>query len=538
MNESSHIILELLKIIFSFLSENIIYIFIATLLFIFRVPISGFISRLVSLSLTNGDASLGLQAAIPSAEGGAVQSPRDPDEKPIKNDSITHANEVEGIDKSWFLSIHKAFIEERFEDANKLFKEYVLEETDKIKLNDTNGFYLYCKYKYERDESAIKELEKLAITIESDKNKYDCLEWLSFCFLESLQYEKCTNMWSSFIQSTDDDIIKTKAIINMAHAISKNGNPENAKHHLSKRLFDNLDTTQQSLLYRALSEVEKVLGNNLIAVYCKDKSLEFDANNRSELFDSAYAASNENANTISICNYTRLIDIDEKNSMALNNLGVIAKDEKFDIVSIDSYRSSSKLNNTLAMSNQGFALLHAGFTSEAEELANKAISLGEPNKNIYALKTAIEKEREQQYKAWSDLKDSCIRKQKALRKYTEQYYKGQSDALEGEWMVGGTHRTSLILKNGSIEGSWVEPILGVDSAACNVKLIGKVTGSTFTATLTRTRNDKSVGLLYLSQFKSEQLCIGYLSEDKNKLSLTSEDIGDAFHQDLLRVKAE
>ncbi|MNE24691.1 hypothetical protein D3C80_1179880 [compost metagenome] len=323
----------------------------------------------------------------------------------------------------------------------------------------------------------------------------------------------------------------------MAHAISKDGNPDEARRYLSNRLRDGIDTEQQTDLYRALSEVENALGNKLLSVYCQDKSLEFDANNRSELFNSAYAANNENANFISISNYSRLVDIDDENDTALNNLGVEAKEYKLNIVSIDNYRKSTDLNNTLAMSNQGFALLHAGFADEAEDLTNKAIALGDPHNNVYLLKTEIEKAKEKQYKEWRDLKDTCARKQKALRRYTEQHYKGEPRSLEGEWFVDGLYNTSLSIKNESIECSWIEPIKNISAATCTVKLIGKVSGSSITATLTRTRNEKPAGLLSSTLLNQQQLCIGFLSDNKETLTLTSEKMGDDFHQELTRMKS-
>lgn len=537
MTESSGITLESLKIISNLLSENAIYIFLAIVLTVYRVAISGFISRLVSLNFTNGDSSLGLQAATLPKEIGVAQAQNDSNEASIKNDIITHADENKERNPGWISSLYDAFLDGKFEDADKIFKEYALEEKNENELHEKKSYYLYCRYKFAGDDSALQELENLCALIKSDELKFSCLEWLSFGLLESLQYEKCISMWDSFIKIATNEYIKTKTIINMAHAISKNGNPNEAKAHLSNRLSNILDAKQQSILYRALSEIEKTLGNDLISVYCKDKSLEFDVNNKSELFQSAYAASNENSKAISISNYARLAYIDNKNDIAFNNLGVEAKEAKIDIVGIDSYKKSTALNNTLAMSNQGYALLHAGFSEEAEELANKAIALGNPHNNIYALKTDIEKTKERQYKEWIKIKDTCKSKQKELRKYTEQYYKGEPISLEGEWLVNGEFNTLLSIKDDSIEGSWVERIIGTSSSTCTVKLTGKTSGSTLTATLKRINNEKPSGLLSFSS-KPEQLCIGYLSDDKNTLTLTSEKMDDNFHQVLSRVKPE
>lgn len=539
MTESSDITLELLKVISKLLTDNAIYIFLAIVLITYRKSISGFISRMVSLSYKNGDSSLGLQAVTPLEEIGVAQAQTDTDtdEESIKNAIIIQVDEKIDNNSGWISSLYNAFLEDRFEDAERLFKEYAIEEKNQNELLEKKAYYLYCRHRFASDDSAIQELVNLCNPIKDDEIKFSCLEWLSFCLLESLQYDLCISTWGSFINDATNENVKTKAIINMAQAISKSGNPKEAKIHLTDRLSNVLDRKQESILYRALSEVEKELKNNLLSVYCKDKSLEFDANNRIELFQSAYAASNEEAKAISISNYARLTHIDEKNDIALNNLGVEAKEAKIDIVSIDNYKKSIALNNTLAMANQGYALLHAGFTEEAEELANKAISLGNPHSNIYSLKTEIEKTKEKQYKDWKQLKDNCKNKQKQLRKYTEQYYKGGPTSLEGEWFVNGKISALLSIKDESIESSWVEPILDDSPSTCTVRLTGKVSGSTLTATLKRMKNDNP-GILISFSFKSEQVCIGYLSDDKNTLTLTSEKIGDNFHQVLTRVKQD
>jgi len=537
MTESSDITLESINIISKLLSDNAGYIFLAVVMIVFREAISGFISRLVSLSYKNGDSSLGLQAVTPREEIGVAQAQTDSNEESIQNDIITHSDENLEKGSGWFSSLYNAFLEDRFEDAERIFKEYAVAEKNQNELLEKKAYYLFCRHRFAKDESAIQELENLCDSIKSEESKFSCLEWLSFCLLDSLQYEHGIGIWSSFINDSTNENIKTKAIINIAHAISKTGNPNEAKLHLTNRLLNIIDKKQESILYRALSEVEKTLGNSLLSVYCKDKSLEFDANNRGELFQSAYTASNEDAKAIAISNYARLIHIDDKNDIALNNLGVEAKEAKVDVVSIDSYKRAAALNNTLAMANQGYALLHAGFTDEAEELANKAISLGDPHSNIYLLKTEIEKTKEKQYKDWKQLKDTCKDKQKQLRKYTEQYYKGEPTSLEGEWFVNGKISTLLSIKEDSIEGSWVEPILDSSPSTCTVKLTGKVTGSTLAATLKRIRNDKPSFSISFS-FKSEQVCIGYLSDDKNTLTLTSEKMGDTFHQVLSRVNQD
>ncbi len=536
MNESPNTTIEALKIITEFFSQNSITIVLLVLLIICRKAISDFISRLTSFSFKNGKSTIGLEAVAPTESKDLSKEPPSADEKPSSEEPDSQIGEVEKKEGNWLSEVHKAFDEGRFDDAEKTFKNYALDEKDEVKLQENKAFYLYIRFEKAKDNSAIEELEVLARSAKTEDSKIEILMWLSFILSDSMQYGKEINLWQSALAETKSEILKTKIIGNLAHALDKGDKPAEAKSLLIKRLTTTTDDAQKSALYNAISTIETSLGNKILSIYCKDKSLEFDTNNRNELFNSAYAASNEDIDEISLSNYIKLIRIDGDNSTALNNLGVRAQEAGLKIKAIENYKKSTDFDNTLAMANQGYALLQEGFADEAENIANRAIELGNPHKNVYSLISKINENKEEQDKKWVTLQENSLERQKIIREYTEQHYLGSPNSLKGGWLVDSIHPTTILIENEIIKANWVEPERGLSSAEYTAELIGKVSGSTFEGKLTRKRNQGDTNALLGLGGNTEQSCIGYISKIGHEIKLVSSKSKDVFSLCLTKSK--
>ncbi|MPY24299.1 hypothetical protein FS373_17395 [Shewanella sp. YLB-07] len=475
-----------------------------------------------------------MKAVAPSDSEDLIKEGPSADENPASEEVDSKAGEIEEIESTWTSEMNKAFDEGRFDDADLIFKQYSLDEQDETKLLRNKSFYLYLKFEKQKDNSAIEKLEDLARIAKSEDSKFNTLTWLSFCFQDSMTYGKQIDLWRSALAETKSEKLRTRAIVNLASVLSKDDKSTEAKSLLVKRLLNTVDESQQSTLYTELSNIEKSLGNKHLSIYCKDKSLEFDVYNRDELFNSAHAASDEGIDEISISNYIKLIRIDSNNSMAFNNLGVRALDAGLNIKAIENYKKSSKYNNTLAMANQGYTLLEAGFADEAESIANQALKLDDPHKNVYSLISAIDKNRKNQSDKWSKLREKSFERQKFIRKYIEQYYLGDSSTLNGDWLVNNAYPTTILINKGLMKATWVELAGHLGDASYTAELTGKVYGSTFEGIYTKKKDDStSYSLLGLAG-NIDQSCIGFLSEDGNKIKLFSPKFKDDFSLSLLK----
>lgn len=538
MSNTSNAVIEIFRIITNFLSEKSFIIFLAFLVIVFRNGISNFISRLTTLNFKNGDSELGMNAVAPVNK--SEENRKDDfitlDEKPTVQNEESEI-ECKSKKESWIFSdMYTAFEDGKFEEAERIFNQYALNEKDMVKLEETKAAYLYFKFEKGKDISAINELENLLHTAKNETSKFNCMMWLSFCFESSLEHKKEIELWEKARLEMKDPSLVTKTLVCLASALNKDNQSNRARALLVEHLSKTEENAQKSKIYDSLSIIEASLGNKIISVYCKDKSLEFAPHNREELFNAAYSASDNDIDEISISNYLRLIRIDSKNAIALNNLGVRAQEAGIKTVAVENYKKSAKLNNTLAMANQGYLLLDAGFTDEAEEIVKQALCLDDVHQNIHSLKIAINERKEIQRKGWETLSEKSFSRQKSIREYIGQYYLGDPKKIQGDWFVNGTYLTTVDVKNNLISAIWEEPALTQDNNKYTVMLTGVISGTSFSGTYSRTLiGDKPKGLLMFSS-NTNKAFIGFISDGDEKLTLISQNANDDFSLFLSRIK--
>lgn len=506
---------EELKIITDFLTNNSISIIFITLIIICRASISNFISRLTSLSFKNGSSSIGMEASKPTDNKNLANEPASSDEQFVTGEIVP---QTEVHKNMWFSDMHLAFSEGRIDDAERIFKQHWIDEiNDTEKLKD-EAMYLYFRFEKAKDNSAIDKLKELAKKAETDESRFDCFSWLSFCYRDIMDYSSEVKLWQFALENISSEEITMKIFISLAYALDNDHQSIKSKDMLIEKLKDTNNLNFKGMIYSALSKIEDSLENKQLSVFCKDKSVEFDLYNRADLFDSAYIASEENYNAISISNYVKLVKIDSNNSNAINNLGVIADRMGLQVKAVDNYKLSSSYDNTLSMANQGYLLLNAGFIADAEEIASKALEFDNPHNNIYALITEINKKKELQEKEWSSLKEKSLEKQNLIRQYTEQYYLGSSSDFEGHWSISKNTTIFITVESKKINLNWKEEVGG----KYNVELIGEVCGASFKGRFIKKAEKNNTLLVFNSDV--DMLCFGYFHKEKKQFILFSPEI--------------
>lgn len=529
MAQNPKTFVDIIAMLIELISNNVIYIVIVVTLIIFKAPLSSFISRWISVSAKKGGSEFGVKAAPPQELNEDKMKYPTTEETPLEPCIALEEKDETNKCNNFF----NALLDGDLERAEVEFKKYALDEKDEIKLEKTKARYLYLKYKTAKDNSAFDELNSLAHTATNEESKYSYLNFLSFCLLDNMQYEQNISIWENSIPTFTSHKIIIQAVISLSIALNKDEQSNKAKDLIIEYLSKTEDCLQKASLFNALSTIEDTLGNNTVSTYCKDKSLEYDPNNREQLFDSAFKASNEKIRDISISNYIKLINISNDNSYALNNLGAEAQSVKLTTKAIENYKKSSTHKNTLAMANQGFLLLEAGFIEEAEEIANKALQLKDTHKNIHILITAIDDKKELQNKKWESLVVKSLQRQKTIRNYTEQYYLGTPSELEGNWIIKDDSVTNITIKNNTLNTEWTEPGF-IDGSVINIKVNGKVSGSTFSGKYTKESDKENSNTSPLLNPAINHDCIGFLTDNNRSLALISLEEGVDFYLKLSR----
>ncbi|MFQ3194192.1 MAG: hypothetical protein ACI9N3_001008 [Colwellia sp.] len=119
-----------------------------------------------------------------------------------------------------------------------------------------------------------------------------------------------------------------------------------------------------------------------------------------------------------------------------------------------------------------------------------------------------------------------------IRSYTESYYLADSKKPHGNWYTNDSIAVNVLVKDGELEAEWQE-VSG--DTQYTVKLTGKVNGATFSGKYRKKNNGASPNLSL--SLNSDNTCIGYISEEGDRIIFFSQKLKDDFSLILLNKKA-
>lgn len=418
---------------------------------------------------------------------------------------------------------------ESTDEIKRKFEEYSRQELDKDLFKKNYSIFLYFLFKEKQDVTAIDKLVTLLDTCDNDQNKYYVYEWLTLCYKDLSDITMETTLWSTAVDSFTNQHLKTKAIVALSDVMGRDSKLAEAKQLLVNRLEEVATKEDKFEVYQGLSNVEKLLGNNELAIFCKDKSLEYIRGNEDNLFDTAYAASQEKINGVAIVNYNKLLRLNDKHASAFNNIGVQASELKLKSKAIENYTKASNLNNTLAMSNKANLLLDAGFIEEAKEIAKNAQTLENPHTNIYSLLSRIDTVKENEDKTWNEIIEQSKVYQKNIRNYISAYYYKSLDVYVGKWQTKDNQVIEFSINDQRCEASW-------QSKDYKYQIIGEFTNSSFIGMykIISTIEKPSKSLLLLSM-DEDVACFGYLADDGSKIYFFAKEYRKNFDLTLIKI---
>jgi tetratricopeptide (TPR) repeat protein len=529
--------IQYMEDIIKLLSENITGIFILIGLFILKKPISVLIERLTKITYKtskDGTSQLDVQAGLPEVHQKHIPNQENKPSLEQKNNKELKLTSENAKNKDWFTELHKAFIESRIDDAKLIFSEYEKTENNPVELEKNKSTYLYLLFTKGNDNFALGELNKLIESSSNEESKYTALVFLSFCYQDGRQIKLDIELWEKYIKTFTNSSLITESTIQLAQALFRDDNFIQAKHILITLLNKTAELNFKSDIFNTLSKIEKGLGNKNLAVYCKDKSQELKPNDRDGLFNTAYEASEENIDPLSISNYSVLLNIDPDNSTAFNNLGVKAQEAELKTKAVENYKKSSDKSNSLALANLGYLLLDSGFVDDAQQLADKALDMDDTHENIYSLLADIDKTKKDEDKKWNVLVKKCFEHQKFIRNYTQAYYEGEDYFNKGEWKTLDDSIVNLTVENGNLVAKWQNQLGVLDSGSIiNINLTGELIRSAFKGRYTEANEENKNGGL-MNYYEKNINCIGVLSENGTLLTIIAEDYSENF---LIKLKA-
>lgn len=129
---------------------------------------------------------------------------------------------------------------------------------------------------------------------------------------------------------------------------------------------------------RKLAEMAK---DDEILTGTMERLLELDPTDLDTRFALAYKYSDQGNNDLAAMHYGRIF-YEERTAVTWNNLGVAFDQIGLPAKSVNAYRKSEEMGETLAMSNLANKLIGTGFLTEAQKICDEALKLKDIHKNV------------------------------------------------------------------------------------------------------------------------------------------------------------
>ncbi|WP_273974588.1 tetratricopeptide repeat protein [Serratia ureilytica] len=501
--------------------------------FIFRTPLKELTNKIKTFKFNNGKSSV--EATMGEhTNATALPAPLTTDTISLPSTPSSENDDTKEENSHWISKVQNEIKNGNIIGARKVFSQHAESLSDDQQAHIDKAFLLYLIYDKTNDSEILLELERHTKNPPTEEAMVTSSTWYAMCLEKTKNFRAALSHLNTILEKVENPVNKTEILIQIAESHLLNADTITAKEIVVQRLQENLSDIENYKLYKRLSEIELKLGNKKTSTLCLDKALEYQPNDKDVMFKSAYEASTINLKAIELSNYDTLVSVDKEYSMAMNNFGASAHDVGLITIAVDYYIKSGELGNTLSMANLGNKLLNEGFINKADELAQKAIAIGNPHKNIYNLLKNIKEKREEDMKKWKEIKSKSFEKQKKIRNYTAAIYKeDEKKDIEVEWVTNNGLSAKLELLDHSIFKLDISYPQDEDTSA---NIFGSIINNGFTGVYTKTKGKNSSTLLSGGK-ESTVVCVGYLHNNASEIVFFSEDIDQEFEITLTRKQA-
>lgn len=407
----------------------------------FRKQLKFLLNRFSNFKIASSIVNMEIASSVSSDKENMENKKETSENENEKTSLIENKDRIENKDsletkKNWYFRITRKRDEIDINEAEEIFKEYEREEKNPRELFKSKSLYLYYMYSEYHHEKSLSDLKTLIEKSNNIEDESNGLIWYSFALEITKQYKKISDLLCDYIKKDVPEEFLRQIVLKLIDVYILDNDIYKAKDLSLSYLSKFKERKSISELYVKLSKIEEILENDDISALLLDKAIEYHPENEDLLFKSAYQASKNDQDFISIVNYSILTRLSDKNAVALNNLAFCYEHKNLKILATDLYKKSSNLDFSLATANTGFTLLNAGFSEEAESYANKALKAKDIHPNIYNLLKSINEYKEREKKERNEIIKKSESLQKIMRKYTECYILPSNMNIEkNEWSL-------------------------------------------------------------------------------------------------------
>jgi tetratricopeptide (TPR) repeat protein len=286
-----------------------------------------------------------------------------------------------GWDRSAYeVSFMYALIKDKNDKAKEISKAYLLSEEGQIEENRITwkGFEELEQIRYGK----IGKISTLKAMIDDHPTSSKLLEYIAESYSAFNEHEMAASFLKKAAALVTEEVQKFKLHKAAVTALQKAGNHTEAAAivHEMRQSWDGTEVCEAEILIaeRIILESED---NFEFQVGSMERQLELYPNDSDLRFELAYKYSQAEEHGLSAMHYLR-IPFGKRTAVAWNNLGVAYNKLRMQAKSIEAYRRSEKMGETLAMSNLANRMLDVGFIPEAKQICETAAKIDNYHENI------------------------------------------------------------------------------------------------------------------------------------------------------------
>ena len=493
------------------------------LLYVARDGVTALIRRIINLDFRFGDASGTLKAGptLPeqSVQPTIIETEMTKQLPPPTED----AEMVKGENKNtWFGDMYRAYQSGKIEEGRKIFQEHHDGITDTKERARFRAIYLHLDYLRGGVAESLTRHEELLRETTDPGLKDEIALWLSWSYTATRNYSSEARLWQGMLDAARDPLVRSRYISNLATSTAAGGHRMEAVTLIEQHLQAIPEEACRSILFAALARIESDGGDPLLAAVAYEKAAQYRPNDIEALFSAAFAESGVYLGNLAYLNYDTILSVRSDQDVAINNMGVEAKQLGMAGRSVGHYKHAEVQGNTLAMANLAYLYIGAGLFEEAGDILKRALAQQDPHPNVAAAHAELEKRKKDE----EDLHRKSIEAGKWQSEFVRRYgdarfsFSTPVQNFAGQWFTESSIALDVCTNGQTIRSIWEESAGAIMVAKTQCIVEATVIGRSIRGTYER--KPIQTGLLFGSGAEKRQI-IGYLSDDGALLDIMAHD---------------
>lgn len=282
--------------------------------------------------------------------------------------------------------------------------------------------------------------ENELLELNDTKDWFFTAEYLAEFYLKLDSYDRAEQQLSTMTERGKTADEKMKCILVKTDILSKSKNTDEAIKYLEEKMkcaSDLPDVNNKVHLLEKLSELYEKKGNFVKKKLILEEALKLDPSNKKLRFDLAYSYGNkDDEKLLSFYHYEKLLAIDPRNDLAMNNLAIVCKQLNLTSKKDELLNKSAK-DIGIALGNLIIDYVQAGFFNQAKHLIDKMPHSLLNDPRVIEAKEYLTRELQLDSEKESNIKKNSDDLHKFINEALDNHNNVDPKEITGEWKSTG-----------------------------------------------------------------------------------------------------